>query len=78
MGGAIGNFIDRFLTVVNCNGYNGVVDFIDIGVYNYRWYTFNVADLAITIGLFIYLYQTYIMKTSDWLYRINIDYWNSL
>ena len=65
LGGAIGNFIDRFLTVANCNGYNGVVDFIDIGIYNYRWYTFNVADLAITIGLFIYLYQTYIMKTSD-------------
>ena len=28
----------------------GVVDFVDIGVGNWRWPTFNVADSAITIG----------------------------
>ncbi len=44
MGGAIGNMIDR----VN---YGGVVDFIDFHLFNYHWYTFNVADSAIVCGV---------------------------
>ncbi|HJQ21143.1 MAG TPA: signal peptidase II [Gemmatimonadaceae bacterium] len=44
-GGAAGNLIDRFRTP-----YLGVVDFIDIGVGNVRFWTFNVADSAVTIG----------------------------
>ena len=43
-GGAIGNLLDRVRSAV------GVVDFLDIGVGNWRWPTFNVADSAITIG----------------------------
>jgi signal peptidase II len=43
-GGAAGNLIDRF------RGTNGVVDFIDIGVGTVRFWTFNVADSAVTIG----------------------------
>ena len=43
-GGAAGNLIDRF------RGTNGVVDFIDIGVGSVRFWTFNVADSAVTIG----------------------------
>ena len=62
LGGAIGNFIDRFLTSISFENYNGVVDFIDLGIKNFRWYTFNIADLAITIGLIIFLYQTYFLK----------------
>ena len=65
LGGAIGNFIDRFLTSISFENYNGVVDFIDIGFNNFRWYTFNIADLAITIGLIIFLYQTYFLKNID-------------
>lgn len=65
LGGAVGNFIDRLLTVINCCDYNGVIDFIDIGINNFRWYTFNVADLSISIGLCIYLYQAYFLKISD-------------
>ena len=65
LGGAIGNFIDRFLTVIDYDQYNGVIDFIDIGIHNFRWYTFNVADLSISIGLCIFFYQTYILKISD-------------
>lgn len=43
-GGAAGNLIDRFRSPA------GVVDFIDIGVGNVRFWTFNVADSAVTVG----------------------------
>jgi len=43
-GGAAGNLIDRIREP------NGVVDFIDIGVGTVRFWTFNVADSAVTIG----------------------------
>jgi signal peptidase II len=46
-GGAIGNLIDRLRWDV------GVVDFIDIGVGNIRFWTFNVADMAVSIGAVI-------------------------
>ena len=42
--GALGNLSDRVLFA------HGVVDFIDIGIGNARFYTFNVADAAITVG----------------------------
>jgi signal peptidase II len=41
LAGAMGNFIDRIRL-----GY--VVDFVDIGIGNLRWYIFNVADMAVT------------------------------
>src|SRR6185503_14090949 len=43
-GGAAGNLIDRIRSPL------GVVDFIDIGVGSVRFWTFNVADSAVTIG----------------------------
>lgn len=43
-GGAAGNLIDRFFSP------NGVVDFIDIGFGSVRFWTFNVADSAVTVG----------------------------
>jgi signal peptidase II len=43
-GGAAGNLFDRI------RGTKGVVDFIDIGVGTVRFWTFNVADSAVTIG----------------------------
>ena len=43
-GGAAGNLIDRFRSAL------GVVDFIDIGVGDVRFWTFNVADSAVTVG----------------------------
>ncbi len=43
LGGALGNLIDRCI-------FGKVVDFIDIGVTGRRWPTFNVADIAISIG----------------------------
>jgi signal peptidase II len=44
-GGAAGNLIDRLRP-----GSRGVVDFIDIGVGDVRFWTFNVADSAVTVG----------------------------
>jgi signal peptidase II len=44
LGGAIGNLLDRL------TGTEGVVDFIDIGVGSIRFWTFNVADMGVTVG----------------------------
>ncbi len=62
LGGAIGNCLDRIFVLIPSLGYNGVVDFIDIGINQYRWYIFNIADASITIGLIIYFYQIYLKK----------------
>jgi signal peptidase II len=44
IGGALGNLLDRI------RQRDGVVDFIDVGLGNTRFWTFNVADSAVTIG----------------------------
>ncbi len=44
LGGALGNMIDRFRL-----GY--VVDWVDAGIGDLRFYTFNVADSAISIAI---------------------------
>ena len=43
-GGAAGNLIDRIREP------RGVVDFVDVGVGTVRFWTFNVADSAVTVG----------------------------
>jgi signal peptidase II len=43
-GGAAGNLVDRFRSP------RGVVDFLDVGVGTWRFWTFNVADSAVTVG----------------------------
>jgi len=45
-GGAIGNFVDRIRL-----GY--VVDFVDAGIGDLRFYTFNVADAAISAAILL-------------------------
>ena len=45
--GAVGNLIDRIRSPL------GVVDFIDVGIGDARWPTFNVADMAVSIGAFL-------------------------
>ena len=64
LGGAIGNFIDRILVYIPCSGYNGVVDFIDIGYLTHRWYIFNIADSAVTIGMILYFVDS-IFKSNN-------------
>jgi signal peptidase II len=48
LGGAIGNMVDRLRL-----GY--VVDFVDVGLGNVRFYTFNVADSAISLSILLLL-----------------------
>lgn len=43
-GGALGNLTDRVRSSM------GVVDFIDVGIGNTRFWTFNLADSAVTCG----------------------------
>jgi signal peptidase II len=46
LGGALGNLIDRLRL-----GY--VIDWVDMGIGDLRWYTFNVADAAISCALLV-------------------------
>lgn len=46
LGGAIGNMIDRA-------AYGEVIDFLDVYVGSYHWPAFNVADMAITVGVIV-------------------------
>lgn len=48
LGGAIGNLIDRIR-------YGHVVDWVDMGIGGWRFYTFNVADSAISIAIVLML-----------------------
>jgi signal peptidase II len=48
LGGAIGNMLDRLRL-----GY--VVDFVDVGLGSLRFYTFNVADSAISLSILLLL-----------------------
>ena len=44
LGGALGNFYDRLT-------YFAVPDFIDVHYQNFHWFTFNIADIFITLGI---------------------------
>ena len=46
-GGAIGNLIDRARM-------GSVIDFLDVYLGQYHWPAFNIADSAITVGIFIF------------------------
>lgn len=48
LGGALGNFTDRFY-----GSTPGVVDFIDIRLGSFRWFIFNIADAFICVGAFL-------------------------
>lgn len=52
LGGAVGNLADRIR-------FGEVVDFLDFGLGSYRWPTFNLADSAITIGIFLLLLASF-------------------
>jgi signal peptidase II len=44
IGGALGNLVNRLWSV------RGVVDWIDVGIGEHRWPSFNVADIGVSIG----------------------------
>lgn len=58
LGGAIGNFVDRFPDL-------RVTDFIDVGIDTLRWPTFNIADSFIVVGLCLLLLMTYRQPQDD-------------
>ena len=55
IGGAVGNFYDRLV-------YKAVPDFIDIHFANFHWFTFNVADIFITVGILIFILRSFFVK----------------
>jgi signal peptidase II len=55
LGGAIGNMTDRVR-------FGKVVDFIDIYWGQYHWPAFNIADMAISIGVGLFLLDMFVDK----------------
>jgi len=51
IGGAVGNLIDRL-------AFGYVLDFIDVGIGSLRFWTFNIADAGISVGILILLIDT--------------------
>jgi signal peptidase II len=52
-GGAAGNVIDRLR-------YGSVVDFLDVYWGTHHWPTFNIADSAICVGVFLFIAVNYL------------------
>ena len=57
-GGAIGNLIDRVR-------FGMVVDFFDFYIGKHHWPAFNIADSAITAGIFIFIYHLLLKKMPE-------------
>ncbi len=57
LGGAFGNFYDRV-------SYYAVPDFIDIHYNNFHWFTFNIADIFISLGIILILTRE-LIKTNE-------------
>lgn len=50
IGGALGNFYDRIV-------FKAVPDFIDLHFNNFHWFTFNLADVFITLGVIFFMFK---------------------
>lgn len=57
IGGALGNAVDRLV-------YGAVFDFISLHVLDYRWYVFNIADVAVVVGVALLLYDALFARAS--------------
>jgi signal peptidase II len=55
IGGALGNFYDRLI-------YKAVPDFIDLHYDNFHWFTFNVADIFISLGILVFVVRSFFVK----------------
>ena len=55
IGGAIGNLYDRLF-------YNAVPDFIDLHYNTFHWFTFNIADVFITLGVLAMILKDFFVK----------------
>jgi signal peptidase II len=52
LGGAVGNLIDRL-------AYGYVIDFLDVYYQTWHWPAFNIADMAISLGVFLMLLENF-------------------
>ena len=57
LGGAVGNIIDRIR-------FGAVIDFVDIHFFGFHWPAFNIADSAITIGVALFLLDSFLKKSA--------------
>tara|TARA_B100000941_G_scaffold268776_1_gene225635 strand:- start:357 stop:851 length:495 start_codon:yes stop_codon:yes gene_type:complete len=55
IGGAIGNLYDRIT-------FNAVPDFIDLHYGSFHWFTFNVADIFITLGIITFFIRGFFFR----------------
>ena len=55
IGGALGNFYDRIF-------FKAVPDFIDLHYKDFHWFTFNIADIFITIGVICLITKGFFVK----------------
>ena len=55
LGGAAGNLYDRLV-------YFAVPDFIDFHIKDFHWFTFNIADIFITLGIILIIVQDLLLK----------------
>ena len=55
IGGALGNFYDRLT-------YNAVPDFIDLHYKTFHWFTFNMADIFITLSIIIFIIRGFFIE----------------
>ena len=62
MGGTLGNLVDRMNLIKRNSGIHGVVDFISLQYKPKGWEypSFNVADSAICVGVFILIVSTFL------------------
>ena len=58
VGGALGNIYDRIV-------YGAVVDFIDLFYSRYHFPTFNLADMAISVGCLMWFYDTLFLNKNN-------------
>ena len=58
LGGAFGNFYDRVL-------YFSVPDFIDVHFNDYHWFTFNIADIFISLGIMLFILKELSFVTNE-------------
>ena len=55
IGGALGNFYDRIY-------FKAVPDFIDLHYKDFHWFTFNIADIFVTLGIICFLMKGFFIK----------------
>jgi signal peptidase II len=59
LGGALGNLVDRLR-------YGSVVDFVDMGIGAWRFYTYNMADAAISTAIVLLIAMAAVPRIAEW------------